>query len=979
MDAASEAPGARLRRFRASGDLAAAAQVFKQLFPAETGGDPVASIKTAEIPPFDPAGDGAPSAKPVPAREGATPVFVTPEREKNPSADICRVSGGNWAIFSAAEQWAGGEPGTIRVRKSSDQGRTWPATLVIGAGRPLTRPSIRQVSDDAIGLVFATEWDFGDGDVHFARIGADMTSSAGTPVALSRADQRNPSLTTDRRAYASPYVYVAYGERDGPVGSIKLRVSPDLGESWSGGVTIDSFPCGDRAEIETAIAYDPDRDALHVAYTRPRGPSAVIVAATSTDFGASWSKPAVLAPVGLPAESSLAIAAGRGTVIVVYERAAGQSDRDIGFSYSRDSGRRWSKGLSLASEAALERAPDIRVSEADGGPAFFASYVEGSGRVRVLSAAGSAPASWTTEGTFPDGAGAFSIGTAVVLPVPGPDGGPSAGALWADTTADGDIYFSSGTVRIAAAVLAVSPIDSFLSSGPVGGPFTPSSLTYTLQNTGDETMDWRVTRLRTWTTVSPTTGTLLAGSSTTVTVSINYRADSFAPGTYTDTVTFTNLDGGSGNTTRGVSLTVVAAGALSVTPAEGLASEGFVGGPFSPSSQTYTLRNTGGWPIDWTAARTQAWTALSAVSGTLDAGGSTTVTVSIGPEADTFEAGTYKDTVAFTDATNDTESETRDVTLTISAPPGVLAVTPAGGFDSAGVEGGPFTPSSQTYTLENTGGAAIDWTAAKTRTWTSLSATSGTLAAGDSTAVTVSINAAANALASGSYGDTVTFTNTDGQGTTTRSVTLTISQRAVLSVTPSSRDVGALAGTTTFAVSNQGGDVMPWTAAVVAGGDWLTIASGASGTDDGVITVDHAANRTASTRVGIVRVTAPGAAGSPRDVTVSQAKGSISIGLTAQRLVEKAWLIQKEFGRLTVTVDNPAAVPVDRYVIYRGSGGSADQVLATIAASTITGSPWTYNDTFLEPGTTYAYRVVALDVYGAVISESNTVTIEAVS
>jgi hypothetical protein len=172
---------------------------------------------------------------------------------------------------------------------------------------------------------------------------------------------------------------------------------------------------------------------------------------------------------------------------------------------------------------------------------------------------------------------------------------------------------------------------------------------------------------------------------------------------------------------------------------------------------------------------------------------------------------------------------------------------------------------------------------------------------------------------------------------------------------------------------------MPWTAAVVAGGDWLTIASGASGTDDGVITVDHAANRTASTRVGIVRVTAPGAAGSPRDVTVSQAKGSISIGLTAQRLVEKAWLIQKEFGRLTVTVDNPAAVPVDRYVIYRGSGGSADQVLATIAASTITGSPWTYNDTFLEPGTTYAYRVVALDVYGAVISESNTVTIEAVS
>jgi hypothetical protein len=705
----------------------------------------------------------------------------------------------------------------------------------------------------------------------------------------------------------------------------------------------------------------------------------VIAATTSADFGASWSKPAVLAPVGFPAEAYLGIAAGRGTVIVVYERAAGRSDRDIGFAYSRDSGKRWTKGLSLASEAVMERAPDIRVSEGDGGPTFFASYVEGNGRVRVLTAECSAPASWTTEGVFPDEAGALSIGSAIVLPVPGPDGEPSAGAFWADTTADGDIYFSSATVRIAAAVLAVSPATSLISTGPVGGPFTPYSQTYTLQNTGDATMDWRVTKLRTWTTVAPTTGILLAGASATVTVSLNYRVDSFAPGTYTDTVTFTNLNGGSGNTTRGVSLTVVAAGALSVTPAGGLASTGPVGGPFSPSSQIYTLRNTGGWPIDWTAAKTQAWTTLSATSGTLAAGGSTTVTVSIGPGANTLGAGTYKDTVTFRDTTNDTAGGTRDVTLTISAPPGVLAVTPAEGFDSAGVEGGPFTPSSRTYTLANTGGSAIDWTAAKTRTWTTLSATSGTLAAGDSTTVTVSINAAANTLVPGSYGDTVTFTNTDGQGTTTRSVALTVSQRAVLSVTPSSRDVGALAGTTTFAVSNQGGDIMPWTAAVVAGGDWLTIASGASGTDDGVITVDFAANRTASTRVGIVRITAPGAAGSPRDVTVSQAKGSISVGLTAQRLVEKAWIIQKEFGRLTVSVDNPAAVPVDRYVIYRGAGGAALQVLATISASTITGSPWTYNDAFLEPGTTYAYRVVALDVYGAVISESNTATIEGVS
>jgi hypothetical protein len=102
-------------------------------------------------------------------------------------------------------------------------------------------------------------------------------------------------------------------------------------------------------------------------------------------------------------------------------------------------------------------------------------------------------------------------------------------------------------------------------------------------------------------------------------------------------------------------------------------------------------------------------------------------------------------------------------------------VTPAEELSSSGYEGGPFDPASTDYTLENTGASSINWQAAKTQGWVTLSATSGTLAAGANTTVTVSINSTANSLAANTYNDTVTFTNTtNGDGDTSRGVMLTV-------------------------------------------------------------------------------------------------------------------------------------------------------------------------------------------------------------
>ena len=108
---------------------------------------------------------------------------------------------------------------------------------------------------------------------------------------------------------------------------------------------------------------------------------------------------------------------------------------------------------------------------------------------------------------------------------------------------------------------------------------------------------------------------------------------------------------------------------------------------------------------------------------------------------------------------------------------GVLQVIPSDSIIASGQKGGPFTPDSLTYTLSNTGGAAINWTAANTQTWISLSLASGTLQPGARVSVTVSINRNANNLAASQtiYTDKVSFTNTtNGNGNASRAVSLRI-------------------------------------------------------------------------------------------------------------------------------------------------------------------------------------------------------------
>ena len=134
--------------------------------------------------------------------------------------------------------------------------------------------------------------------------------------------------------------------------------------------------------------------------------------------------------------------------------------------------------------------------------------------------------------------------------------------------------------------LQVTPATNMVVAGNPGGPFTPSSFQYQL-STSAGTVNYTISGLPNWLTASSTSGT--ASTGTTVTFTINANANSLAVGTYgPTTITFTNTDTGQGTTTVTATLTVNPL-ALVVASTTGIIASGTKGGPFSPSSFSYTL------------------------------------------------------------------------------------------------------------------------------------------------------------------------------------------------------------------------------------------------------------------------------------------------------------------------------------------------------------------------------------------------------
>ena len=368
--------------------------------------------------------------------------------------------------------------------------------------------------------------------------------------------------------------------------------------------------------------------------------------------------------------------------------------------------------------------------------------------------------------------------------------------------------------------LSVTAATGLSASGNQGGPFTPTSQTYTLQNSGQTSINWSASKGQSWVTLSAASGTLAAGASTGVIVSLNSNANSLNAGSYSDTVSFSNTSNSIGNTSRAVSLAIgsntftytivsnpsglqVAVDGANVTtprtfswvagsshtlsissPQAGGSGARYVFGTWgdggaqthtitAPSANTtYTANFTTQYSLTTAASPAGGGTVSPSGTGWYNSGQSVSVTA-------TANSG-----YSFTGWSGDLSGTTSPVSITMNGPrsasanfaaPGVLSVTSSNGLTASGKQGGPFSPASQTYTLQNTGGTSINWSASKGQNWVILSAGSGILAAGARTTVTASLNTTANSLATGTYTDTITIrNNSTGVGNTSRAVNLSI-------------------------------------------------------------------------------------------------------------------------------------------------------------------------------------------------------------
>jgi hypothetical protein len=287
------------------------------------------------------------------------------------------------------------------------------------------------------------------------------------------------------------------------------------------------------------------------------------------------------------------------------------------------------------------------------------------------------------------------------------------------------------------------------------------------------------------------------------------------------------------------------------------------GSPGPSGNVAVSVLGDGSSTVSWTASNRASWNAL------VLAGGQGSGSVAWQPALASSAPGTYVDTITVT-ANGVTGSPIRildSVTVTAAPVPVGLMVTPASRSVNS-VTGNPAAGGNAQITLTGDNAAATSWTATNRKSWTTLTASSGTGTA------TLNWTHNTTGLVAGIYVDTIAVVALCSACVPAQVIDSVVITNApvplALAVTPPSHSVTAVAGdpaiggSATVTLTGDNAPTSPWTASKRQ--NWTTLAAG-SGTGGGVVSWSHnTAGLAAGIYVDTIAVAVSGANGSPARV-----------------------------------------------------------------------------------------------------------------
>lgn len=278
-----------------------------------------------------------------------------------------------------------------------------------------------------------------------------------------------------------------------------------------------------------------------------------------------------------------------------------------------------------------------------------------------------------------------------------------------------------------------------------------------------------------WLAVSPPSIPVTTNNAATFTVTVTSAA--LAAGTYSGSISLAAVDSNGSAITgspQQVSITVNVLGTPALSTGPGPLTFNVDSGS---SYQQISINNTGGEPLNWTAALDSGapgFISLASTSGNGLAGGSGT-TINVIVDATGLQGGSTYTTSATISAIDPITGNavagspaTVPITINIAPPAMQLSSSTLTFSTNVGVN-----PNVQTITITNTGGNSLAWTVGTpSQSWLSVSPASGSDDAGQNSPLTFSVDV--TGLAAGTYSATVDITPTPGNVVTV-TVNLTIS------------------------------------------------------------------------------------------------------------------------------------------------------------------------------------------------------------